>query len=175
MHRQHSWRAIIKSFSTWDCCFLGSSSCEGDTSWWLLCHSCCPSESHPAQCQTALARNTDRSRLAPTSVGAEGWFGMLPAPHSQILLHFYCHPSVSLATLPAAQPPMHCVCATPSSYTPCLIFWGFSVYILLCFPMEIVPLIQTMSLLCCQMNSWMALSGLKSRTNNQALFSHTVS
>lgn len=56
-------------------------------------------------------------------------------------------------------------------------FWGVfpSVYVSLCFPLEIVPLIQTTSLLCCQMNTWVSLFGLKSSTNNQALFSHTVS
>lgn len=50
-----------------------------------------------------------------------------------------------------------------------------SVYILLCFHLEIVPLLQTMSLLCCQMNTWEALSGSKSCTDDQTLFSHTVS
>lgn len=135
VHIQHSWWAVRKSFSSQDGCFLGNSSCEGDSSWWLLSHSCCLSQSHLAQCQSALARNRDRSLLAPTSVGAKDWFGMLPVPHSQILLHFCCHPSVSMATLPAVQPPMHCVCATPKFYTPYLVFWVFSsVYVSLCFP-----------------------------------------
>lgn len=174
VHRQHSWWAVMKSFlpgmvAAWGAAPVKVTSPGGS------CATLLPVPVSSCPVPACFSNKQGQISTCPHFCGSWGLVWDDPSTSLSDLIFFCCHPSVSMATLPAAQPPVCCMCAASSFCTPYLIFWVFSsAYIFLCFPSETVPLL-TMSLLCCHMNSWAALSGWRSCTNNPTLFSHTVS
>lgn len=140
------------------------------------CATCCLS--HLSLPSASLSKRQGQISTCPYFCGSRGLVWGAPStslsdPIAFLLPSFSLHGNPPCSTASCALR----VCNTQVLHTLfdilgfifCLRFVVFS------FLKEIVPFIQTMSLLCCQMNAWVTLFGSKSCTNNQALFSHAVS